>query len=412
MNLRKTIRQLPPMAVIALAALIGVGLWSVFAGVFSPRFGLEWSDKDFANYWMAARLVFEGRTQDLFGPHPGYFVHMRETFGADYPWHNWSYPPNYLFTVLPLGFLPYKVAMVAYLLGTFLLFCGAFHLGDKKPGVFQLVLLIPAVFANIDAAQNGFLTAALLIGGLAARETRPIFAGILIGLLTVKPQLGFLLPLLLLFERRWLVIGVAAATAIALGALSLVIFGLASWQGYLHDIVPYQTKVMAEMHGPFQLMVPSTLGSFLSFQAPFETAMAIHLVVAATALALYCASLQLLKNPGARAASTVFAIFVITPYSVTYDLVSLSAAVCLWCVADARRSGRPADRYLVLACMAVALLPMLTPAIIVAGLPVSPLVIIAAWCLMLGREGMLQRLGDLWPLRNRLAPGAAADPAP
>jgi hypothetical protein len=108
----------------------------------------------------------------------------------------------------------------------------------------------------------------------------------------------------------------------------------------------------------------------------------------------------------------VFAIFVITPYSVTYDLVVLSAAVSLWCVADARRSGRPVDRYLVLACMAVALLPMLTPAIIVAGLPVSPLVIIAAWCLILGREGVFLRLGDLWPLRKRLDPGAAADAAP
>ena len=67
----------------------------------------------------------------------------------------------------------------------------------------------PGVAVNVFFGQNGFLTAALLIGGLVNLDRRPILSGILFGMLTIKPQFGLLLPVLLLITGRWRVIAAA-----------------------------------------------------------------------------------------------------------------------------------------------------------------------------------------------------------
>lgn len=51
--------------------------------------------------------------------------------------------------------------------------------------------------------QNSFLTAALLGGSLLLLDKRPIVAGVLIGLLSYKPQFGLLIPLVLVATGRW-----------------------------------------------------------------------------------------------------------------------------------------------------------------------------------------------------------------
>ena len=60
------------------------------------------------------------------------------------------------------------------------------------------------------------------MGALALRRTRPVTAGILLGCLTFKPQLGILFPFLLLFERNWTMIASAALTAAALADAQLL----------------------------------------------------------------------------------------------------------------------------------------------------------------------------------------------
>src|SRR3546814_13973031 len=88
---------------------------------------------------------------------------------------------------------------------------------------------------------NGFLTGALLIGGLRLLGTKPIVAGILFGILTVKPQLGILLPFALLAARQWTAIAAAGATTVLLVGISVLLFGWESWQAYIDLVIPLQT---------------------------------------------------------------------------------------------------------------------------------------------------------------------------
>ncbi|MGN5509364.1 glycosyltransferase 87 family protein, partial [Campylobacter coli] len=61
----------------------------------------------------------------------------------------------------------------------------------------------PAVWVTEGHGQNAFLTTALMGAGLAGLETRPWLAGVAFGLLTFKPHLGLLIPVLLLLNGRW-----------------------------------------------------------------------------------------------------------------------------------------------------------------------------------------------------------------
>lgn len=377
-------------AIAAGIACVFAVVWLFAAGAFEPGISLYWADKDFANYWTAAQLVFDGQTQDLFAPHATYFAHMQAFFGPDYPWHNWSYPPHYLFTVVPLGFLAYKPALVAYLLVTFLICLACLrHLRPHAP-LMSFLLLIAAVAANVSAAQNGFLTATLLLAGLALRDSKPILAGIFIGLLTVKPQLGFLLPLLLLYERNWRVIASAAVTTTVLVGASAAAFGLQSWQGYINDVIPYQAEVMREAGGIFPYMMPSVFGAMRSLGFDAGTAMTTHLPVAVAGFGFYLWTLIRLKDADGRMVSTILATFVVTPYSVSYDLVPIAAIGALWPFGNTAAEPRGNLR---IVFWLMALTPMSTPLLGLAGLPVTPLIIAAAWALFAADQGAFRTNG-------------------
>ena len=80
------------------------------------------ANKDFANYWAAGQLIRSGEALDLFGPHEGYFRHLKGFFGQDYPWHDWSYPPHFLLALWPLGYVSYEWGALLFLAATLALF--------------------------------------------------------------------------------------------------------------------------------------------------------------------------------------------------------------------------------------------------------------------------------------------------
>ena len=125
------------------------------------------------------------------------------------PAHFWSYPPHLILFIWPLGLLPYLPAYAVWCmvgLSVYLLTARAAGVAQKH---MLFLAVAPAVAVNILGGQNGFFTAALLIGGLVNLDRRPIVSGILFGLLTIKPQFGMLVPVLLVITARWRVIGAA-----------------------------------------------------------------------------------------------------------------------------------------------------------------------------------------------------------
>ena len=356
------------------ACATGLLLW--LYGSDQDLSSLFWTNRDFANYWIASKLALEGRVLDLFSGQDIYFARMQEVFGHGYPWHNWSYPPHYLLLVMPFGLLPYVASGIVFQLATLALFLHAASLARAPEARGYWLLLLPFIVCNLHLSQNGFLTAALMLYGLSLRFRRPIIAGVAIGLLTIKPQLGLLLPILLLLERRWQTIAAAALTAAASVALSALLFGADAWTGYVTQNLPYQTIVMTDFGGFFLIIMPSVYGAARSLDLDAATAMELHLLVAALAFTAFLYLAWRLAIPEARNLCLLFATFCIVPYTLLYDL----GALCVLVAAKNARErllSRSANRWLMLA--AVCLLPVLALPFSLRGLPIAPAVLLLGW---------------------------------
>ncbi len=369
---------------VGVGAVLFLFLYLIMGGLTDPNW-IIWVDRDFSNYWIASRLVLEGKVLDLFSGQDVYFPHMQAAFGVDYPWHNWSYPPSYLFFVWPVGLLPHGAAMVLFLFATMLVFLHAVHVTEPHLKPASAVLLVPFLFCNIITAQNGFITSAMVLYGLALRDRSPVLAGIAIGLLTVKPQLGMLFPLLLLLERRWSIIFTAGITAVALVLLSGLVFGWQAWRGYIEHNMPYQTFVMTQFGGTFMHMMPSLFGALRSYLIPAATALPIHLTFAALIVVVFCIDTLRHRSRIRRDFGFLLATFLAIPYSLTYDLGALSALAAI-----AAHQGAQEGPFAVLrriSFTAVAFMPLLHSSLSTyLALPIAPFVMMVAYVILLSQR--------------------------
>jgi hypothetical protein len=146
----------------------------------------------------------------------------------------WHYPPPFLFVAALLAQFPYTVAFIGWVCASFVPYAIVMRAIVDRTFGFVLAAGFPVVFTNTVVGQNGFLTAALVGSTLILLPVRPVLAGICLGLLTYKPQCGLLFPVILIATQRWTTFVSAGVTAIALAAVSCLVFGIESWQAFFH----------------------------------------------------------------------------------------------------------------------------------------------------------------------------------
>lgn len=363
-------------------------LWS-HPAFFRPSWGVM-SDpvgRDFVNVWMGARSVFAGGPAGWFDADT-YNAAVRAMLPSAPPGDSyiffWSYPPHVVLFTWPFGLMPYLAAYAVWCIGGLALFAVAARAGGITARNLPFVVLAPAVAANVFSGQNGFLTAALLIGGLAALERRPILAGVLFGILTVKPQLGLLLPVMLLFTGRWRTIAAAAATTAALAAMTAALFGPDIWIECLTKTGPQQVRLLQTMG--FHLM-PSAFAGMRQLGLPVEAAWAVQALQSAAALAATAWAFWRRRDPALSLALLVTATFLFTPYSYYYDLPVLAYVAGLL---RQRDDNTAVDHCLILAAWALPLAMVLMHPVL-PQLPVACLVLPTLAARLLWRLGASSR---------------------
>jgi glycosyl transferase family 87 len=362
---------------------------AIFAVVFIVWVGLSLPDFvdprgkpigcDFMEFWSAARLALEGRPEAAFdGAAITAVQHAAVPFLPNI-WLPWHYPPTFLLVVVPLGLLPYPAALAAFALSTAVLWAALVPhiLPDRRAWI--VAAAAPAGLINLIDGQNGLLTAALAGFALVWLERRPVAAGILIGLLAVKPHLALLFPLALLAEGRWRSIAAAAATVLALCAASLVAFGWASWAAFLDHLpislamIDQATVLWGKMASPF--------GFARSLGAPEIVARVLQ-----GAVALFAAGCvwRVWRRRGApfeaKAATLLAGSLLVSPYMFYYDLTWAALAIA-WLAKLALRDGfeRGEREIFLFAWLAPALMPpvqLLTS--VQLGFPAVLLLLVAA----------------------------------
>jgi alpha-1,2-mannosyltransferase len=349
--------------------------------------------RDFLNTWMGGRSaladgpsawfdfrVYNNLLSELVGVTESYF---------------WSYPPHILLFIWPFGLLPYLLAFALWTVLGLALFVYVASLGGVERKHLLFIAVAPAVTINAIIGQNGFFAAALLIGGLANLDRRPVLSGVLFGILTIKPQLGLLLPLVLAVTGRWRTILSAATTTVVLVSATAWLYGADIWTAYLQQVVPQQHYLQEHGADMLFLQIPSAFYAARLVGLSSASAWAVQALVSAAAIAAVTWTFWHRREPVLSMALLITATFLVTPYSLNYDMVVLGWILALL---RQRQNNEPADHYLI---VAVWLLPV---AMMLAGLIYVPL---AVFVLLAFAVRLLWQLVRSEVPRDRVAPATA-----
>lgn len=319
-------------------------IWAIRASVLKVP-GVFPLGGDFLVFWSAAQLVLQGHplaAYDLAVLHNQELatVPLVATTQGLLPWF---YPPTFLPFVTPFGLLPYWLAVLVFLgvsVGCFLwvvsrivpwrqawLPCAAF------PGI--AVVLATGQNALLLAACAG-LALTLLHSPRPKRPASPIAAGMLLALLTVKPQLALMFPIALLCARAWKSLIAMALTSLALAALALVAFGPQSYIAFLHNAAFARSVVES---GAVHLeRMPTLFAMVKMLHGSVVLAYALHLMGAMAACAVVAYAWSRPCSFALRAAAVLTASMLASPYLYDYDLAFLGLAIA-WLASYGWREG-------------------------------------------------------------------------
>lgn len=350
---------------------------------------------DFSNVYAAGTYVLEGKSDIPFDP-PRQYAREQDIFGKTTPFYGWHYPPYFLFVAGALAELPYGVALTVWQAGTlglYLLMIWAIFYpsprmrgegrdeGASPPGsdsrsgsldphrfaqpnppravgrgdLLLLALAYPAVLINIGHGQNGFLTAALIGGALLFLDRRPIFAGILIGLLVYKPQFGLMIPLALIAGGYWRTFAAAVATVAALTLVTTLVFGPQVWPAFAAS-TEFSRSVVLEQGQTGWQKIQSVFSWARMWGAPIPVA---YTLQAALTVALGVAIVRLWRSataPALKSAALCLAAILATPYSLDYDMMVLAPAIAFFAADGLRRGFGPWEKTVLAALWLVPLL--------------------------------------------------------
>jgi hypothetical protein len=274
--------------------------------------------RDGLDFWAGGFLLLHHQLPMLFD-HMAYQAFLTGLYGH-LPYHLWSYPPSYGLIAAAFGWLPPWGAVFCFDIASLALLAVLLRLAGKGWWFTAAMAVAPASLENVLEHQNAALMTALLGGGILLLEARPRLAGGLIGLATIKPQLGLVLPLNLL-RRSPLAFAWAALAAVLLAGVSLLAFGPAAWEGFFTFTSPAMSNVLLTGKPP---EFAGGLISAFALVKPFAGVHAALAVQAVVSLACVVAGL-FTRSPAVLLVLSALA----SPYLHDYDLLGAALAVAL-----------------------------------------------------------------------------------
>jgi hypothetical protein len=306
---------------------------------------------DFRGFWSYPRFTPLAQIYT-----PDAMMHFQQAlypgFRSYFPF---TYPPDALLALSWMRGLSYDSARTLWTLaGMGALAAAGAAMFPRRPAAMAALLASPAVLLTLALGQTSLFAAALLLAGLAALPRRQVLAGVLFGLLTLKPQMGLLLPFLLLGLGAWRAIAAAALTAGVLVALSCVLLPPELWHSWAASLPAIQSDYfaggtnLALMVSPEATLLRLGVGQGLAATAQLLCAAVLAWAVFRTAR----------HAPYTRATALVLAATCLAqPHAYAYDTVALPAALALWL------DGAPGRAAWALAALLyLAPLALLTPA--------------------------------------------------
>jgi hypothetical protein len=233
----------------------------------------------------------------------------------------YSYPPHALFADIPFALLPYYVSLALW--SAFSVVCFAWAAKPYLPRGFAplLAALTPAGCINLWNGSFGLLLGALWLLFFRWFESRPMRAGAVAAVMTIKPHLGLAIALTALSKRAVLVS--AAIGTLALVFLSAFAFGPSTWGAFFSSTSATQGQLLNSYGDDFYFrMMPS---AYVTWHRGYIGAAAQVLIILTTAVLFWRYRRW---DPFIAATATVL----VVPYVFGYDLtvVCLGAIILMY----------------------------------------------------------------------------------
>ncbi len=249
-----------------------------------------------------------------------------------------SYGPQVSLFFAPLARLPYVAALQVWLAATVVLYlvCGYViwrrcpRLRDRKWEVCALLLAAPALHFDLSYAQTSALAlACFTVAFLALRAGRPWIAGLAIGSLVYKPQLGLAAAVVFVYAREWrVVLGAVGGAGAQIGA------GVLYWGP---SVLGDYARALAHIPAVMSLIEPEKqqLHSWRSFFQLIGLSPAVvfwaTLVASLLTLAVACRCWRTRGALAVRYSVLLLATVLVNPHAYAYDLLVLTPMfLVLW----------------------------------------------------------------------------------
>ncbi len=330
---------LTPRRVVAYSAFVlafyalFVALW-IYGIHHAPGTVLSRPGADYSVFWSASYVMLHGAPWQAYD-FPTFSrlsvelfpLFRREGFLA------WLYPPTYLLLVTPLALLPYAISYPLFVAcGIVVLGFAAWRVsglgaipGAARVGAFAL-LAAPCVFVTGSLGQNAFLTASCAALAVCWADRRPLWAGICIGLLSVKPQMALLFPFVLVAARAWRTIAWAALATAAFGAASVLVCGIESLRLFVTS-AGLARSIILEHGVVFWLASPTSFAALRLAGVPLGAAYAVQACISALAITAACIVWARSRDIRVRAATLAVATLAANPYVWHYELAWHAIAI-------------------------------------------------------------------------------------
>jgi hypothetical protein len=223
-------------------------------------------------------------------------------------------------------------------------------------------------------------------------DALPAVAGILLGLLAYKPQLWLLVPLALVAARQWKALAWMVGTVIVMALASLIVFGPDLWRAFFHAAHEAGSpQIVDQMLTRVSTQIVSLFAAGYTLGLPHGIASALQM--AGTVLAVAAVWIAFRRHPSSlpRTALLAAATFLVSPYTLNYDLLLLMPAVVGLYRRGAADGFHPGER---LVHLLLWLMPLGGMILARLGLPLAPLLLLlfgaVAWRRLPAPKGELR----------------------
>ncbi len=371
---------------VLLVALFALYFFAYFTIYFSnslkpggaPVFG------DFFAFWSFSRFSQEVKSGNIYDV-AGLMAFQRNLPGGFQDFYPFPYPPIFLVFIQPLGWFSYLSASLIWLGMTISAYVASVYENDMRSFRLWLAIFAPATIFAIISGQNGFLAAALMIGGFRLLSRQPFTAGMVLGCLSFKPQLVVLVPVVLLAVGQWRAIFGISASVTLLIAISAALFGPEIWLQWFFGI-PEFVRLFEDNLPKLGPLMPTVTVAALANGLSRAATNLLQLTVACGVVGALC----LMFRKGARmgslprqldVAALVVGVFVATPYAFIYDMPMMTYAIATL-ITVCQKDNRPWLPGELLVVLAALVLPILQYSQIAPGVPIGPVTLLLLFALI------------------------------